>query len=503
MKKMNKILAGILACAVIGSTVPYMQNTKSFAESVTTSDTEVKTSGIFTYEINTDSDDKQITITACNTSAEGVVDIPNEIDGMPVTKIETRAFINCTKITVINIPENVTDAILFTENPEENSLLEAVNVDENNKEYSSENGILFSKDKSSIVKYPPAYKGESYTIPDTVTDIDEGAFFRNRYLKSITIPSKIERIQPYAFYCCSALENISIKYGVKSIENMAFYNCTALKEINIPISVGTIYAGAFADCTSLEKVVIGTSIISTGKIFREKGAFEGCTNLSDITFPETITYIGKDTFKDTAWFENQPKGMIYISNIAYRYKGDICPESEFSIRNDITAISPGAFENVKGIKSIIVPESVTSIIGEEFIYCDYLQSITILSPECRIYNSILVDDNTFPDVDYCSIYHGTIKGYAGSTAQTYAEENGNEFIEINSSVSTLKGDVTLDGKIDSADVAALSAYVGNPEKNPLQKQSIDNGDVHNSGDGLTTSDALMIQQYLAKVITEL
>jgi len=67
----------------------------------------------------------------------------------------------------------------------------------------------------------------------------------------------------------------------------------------------------------------------------------------------------------------------------------------------------------------------------------------------------------------------------------------------------LKGDATGDGKIDSADVVAVAAYVGNPEKNPLDIQEIANSDVHNTGDGLTANDALMIQQYLAKIITEL
>jgi len=70
------------------------------------------------------------------------------------------------------------------------------------------------------------------------------------------------------------------------------------------------------------------------------------------------------------------------------------------------------------------------------------------------------------------------------------------------SKSTLKGDVNLDGKIDSADVVASAAYVGNPQKNPLDSQGISNADVHNNGDGLTANDALMIQQYLAKTITK-
>jgi len=504
--KIKRLLAGVLACAVISGIAPYVQNTRSFAESATVSDTEVKTSGIFTYEIDTALDDKQITITACDTSAEGTVDIPNEINGMPVTKIKGGAFMNCLKVKVINIPENVTNVSIFTENvnTEEKSLLEAINVDENNKEYCSENGILFSKDKSSFVKYPPAYKGESYTIPESVTNIEMGAFFRNTYLKSITIPANVESIPIGAFMNCTSLESLTLEYGVKIIAEMAFSGCNALKEVNIPSTVEAIYAGAFANCTGLEKVVIeeGVKVISSD-FFKVQGAFEGCTNLSDITFPESLVYIRQNTFKDTAWFENQPEGMIYINNIAYRYKGDTCPESEFTFKDNIITISGGAFENVKGIKSIIVPESVMELSGQEFIYCEDLQSITFLNPECSIFGTILVDDNTFPDIDYPSIYHGTIKGYADSTAQTYAEENGNEFIEIAASVSNLKGDVTLNGKVDMADVVAAASYVSNPDENKIQSQGITNGDVHNTGDGLTGNDVLMIQQHLAGIVKEL
>lgn len=131
-----------------------------------------------------------------------------------------------------------------------------------------------------------------------------------------------------------------------------------------------------------------------------------------------------------------------------------------------------------------------------------MKSITVLNPECRI-DYILVDDNTFPDVDYPSIYHGTIKGYDGSTAQAYAKEQENEFIILDSDVSELKGDCNIDGNIDIADVVSISAYVGDSEKNPLDEQSILNADVHNTGDGLTANDALMIQQYLSGNITNL
>jgi len=67
----------------------------------------------------------------------------------------------------------------------------------------------------------------------------------------------------------------------------------------------------------------------------------------------------------------------------------------------------------------------------------------------------------------------------------------------------LPGDVTVNGKVDVADVVAAAAYVSDPENNPVENQGLKNGDVHNTGDGITGNDVLMIQQYLASIITEL
>lgn len=480
------------------------QNGNEFAV-IENSETNQKTYGLFTYEVeDTFADGTQITITDCDTSAEGVVDIPNEIDGIPVRTVESSTFKDCLKITAINVPENVTGLSILTENvkTEGNSLLEAVNVDEKNTAYCSEDGILFTKDKTMLTKYPPAHKGDSYDIPDTVTEIQIGAFFKNQYLKSITIPENIESIPTGAFYECKNLESVKIEYGVNTISELAFYGCTNIKEIDIPSTVDTIYCGAFADCTGLEKAYIGARVINSYGFLETSGAFSGCTSLKDITFSDSLAYIGRNTFKDTLWLENQPDGMVYINDIAYKYKGKYSGDGEFTIRDGITGISGGAFENISGIESIITPKSLYELNGEEFIYCNDLKSITVLNPECRI-DYILVDDNTFPDVDYPSIYHGTIKGYDGSTAQAYAKEQENEFIIIDSAVSELKGDCNLDGNIDIADVVSISAYVGNSKNNPLSEQSILNADVHNTGDGLTANDALMIQQYLSGNITNL
>ena len=504
--KIKKIIASIFAITMTFSSVSYFESVKTvpYASAFDIVAEEEKTYGIFTY-IKSYYDDN-IKIIECDKNAKGVIDIPAEIEGLPVTEVKGSTFVDCKGITSINVPASVEyiHPIVFNvkSNFDEEVLLESINVDEENQYYSSEDGILFNKDKTEIVYYPPAKKGTAYEIPETV-EIIMGAFLGNQNLETVTISKNVENTV-IAFYHCSKLKEVNIEYGVKNIGLGAFADCSLLEDVKIPLSVDSIDAGAFVNCTSLKKIDLSeVRIIDSDNSSKDYGAFTGCTNLSEITFSENIRYIGRDVFKDTLWYENQPDGMIYINNIAYRFKGT-AKEKTFNIKEGTEYISAGAFEDVKNIESIVVPESVVMLEGYEFIYCDDLQNVTVLNPECDVYY-ILVDDNTFPDIDYPSIFHGTITGYEGSKAQEYAKEQENEFISLGeySGKSGIKGDANNDGVVDVADVVAISAYVGDAENNKLDEQGIKNADVHNTGDGITANDALMVQQYLAKIVDTL
>jgi len=99
----------------------------------------------------------------------------------------------------------------------------------------------------------------------------------------------------------------------------------------------------------------------------------------------------------------------------------------------------------------------------------------------------------------------TAKTQNGSITEIVSVEKNTEPVPSTSPSGgdKLLGDANDNGKVDSADVVAAAAYVGNPDKNPLSEQGIKNADVHNTGDGVTASDALTIQQYLAKIVTSL
>ena len=182
--------------------------------------------------------------------------------------------------TSITIPNSVTSigdaAFSFC------SGLITINVDVDNANYSSSDGVLFNKDKTTIICYPGG-KQDGYTIPSSVTSIGNGAFMNCSSLTSVTIPSSITLIGDDAFMYCSSLTSVTIPSSVTSIGDDAFNNCWRLTSITIPNSVTSIGDGTFMYCSSLTSITIPNSVTSIGHY-----AFVLCTGLTSIyVYPTT------------------------------------------------------------------------------------------------------------------------------------------------------------------------------------------------------------------------
>ena len=223
-----------------------------------------------------------------------------------VTNIESDAFATCSSLTNITIPNSVMSieefAIIDCDNLESitisNSVtnigdglcyrcsnLKNIYVDKNNQYYSSENGILFNKDKSKLIKYPDGKINKQCIIPDNVTDIGEYAFAACSSLTSITIPNSVTSIGGSAFNSCSSLTNITIPNSVTCIDAYTFMRCSSLTSITIPNSVTSIEYGAFNECSSL------TDVYYTGtKAEWEKIDIDNSYNGNDDLLNATIHY---------------------------------------------------------------------------------------------------------------------------------------------------------------------------------------------------------------------
>lgn len=171
-------------------------------------------------------------------------------DGM--VNIGNGVFDGCTKLASIEIPKSVKNI--------GNSAfsgcisLTGINVSENNTAYCSENGVLYNKAKTEIMRFPCQKTDTSFTIPNGVTGIANGAFENCRNLTGITIPKGAKSIGDDVFSNCEGLTSITIPDSVTSIGSSAFYECIALTSAVIPNTVTSIGNNAFLNRNKLKDV---------------------------------------------------------------------------------------------------------------------------------------------------------------------------------------------------------------------------------------------------------
>ncbi len=302
-----------------------------------------------------------------------------------VTSIGADAFYGCSSLTSITIPESVTEIGDYAFDG--CSSLTSIDVASNNNNYTSIGGVLFSKDKTILIKYPGGKKDvTSYTIPEGVTKIEITAFWGCSSLTSVTIPSSVTSIGADAFWGCSSLTSITIPEGVTAIANGAFYHCSSLTSITLPESVTSIGFGAFAGCSSLTSITIPEGVTEIGE-----RAFYYCSSLTSITLPSSVIeiegYFAFDGCSSLTSIDVASNNNNYTSIGGVLFSKDKTiliqyPEGKdatsYTILEGVTEIGYGAFDGCSSLTSITIPESVTEIGDLAFYYCSSLTSITIL-----------------------------------------------------------------------------------------------------------------------------
>lgn len=236
---------------------------------------------------------------------DAVVNIPSEINGIPVETIGNAAFQDNTTITSVTIPDSVTEIgsnafagctnltsvtyggdwsnlTIQSGNPAvEDAAKDAANEQLFDFEFTPDNtAVIVTRYKGTAadVTIPSRYKGKPVTM------IDHVAFHNSSVVTSVTIPDSVTAIPDYAFGFCSQLTNISIPNSVTFIGFSAFNSCTSLKSITLPSSLSTIQSYAFYNCGNLKTIRIPVSVTSIGNY-----AFDGCPSSM------TVTYSGSKT----------------------------------------------------------------------------------------------------------------------------------------------------------------------------------------------------------------
>lgn len=299
-------------------------------------------------------------------------------------------------IQIVTISEGVTSigtyAFCYCES------LAEIKVDENNQYYSSEDGVLFNKEKTLLIQYPVGNTRTSYTTPEGLTNIGIDAFEYCKSLTSIEISEGVKSIGSWAFRGCSNLTFIKIPGSVNDIRGSitsgnpgnvgsatsVFYGCYSLKNIavdennqnyssengilfnkdktiimcypagkteteyTIPNSVTFIYGEAFYGCRKLVSVTIPTSVTKIGH-----SAFEGCWNLTNITIPNSVVYLGSHSFAS----------CISLNQVA--------------VPKEVKFIGAGAFNLCGTLTNIEIPKEIEDIRDQIFYCCTLMQVINI------------------------------------------------------------------------------------------------------------------------------
>ncbi len=228
------------------------------------------------------------------------VAIPNS-----VTSIGERAFSECTSLTSVTIPDSVTSIGVgaFASC----TSLTGIWVAEGNSHYSSDaSGVLFSKDKTTLVQCPGTLA--ACMIPDSVTSIVGYAFAGCTSLTNVTIPDSVTRIDDSAFSHCRSLTSVTIPDSVTRIGGWAFESCTSLTSVSIPDSVTRIGSYAFSGCSSLTSVTIPDSVTSINWY-----AFYNCKSLTD------VYYAGSEAQWKAISISSTGNDDLLTANIHYNY----------------------------------------------------------------------------------------------------------------------------------------------------------------------------------------
>lgn len=353
--------------------------------------------------------------------------------------------------------------------------LKNITVANENKYFSSENGVLFNKNKTELLCYPCGKNETTYTVPNTVTKLAKVSFSGCK-LNKLNLPNNLKYIDESAFTETS-LKTLSIPESVEYIGKYTFL-MSGIETVNIPKRIATIEEGTFSCCINLKSVTIDNNIKHIGDY-----AFSACYNLSDINISNNVTSIGKGAFQSTI-----------IQKI--------------ELPASLESIGGYAFNNCQNLQEVTIPNKEIKIDNRAFYNCPELNTVTIPAKVKEIgKNAFGYQGNIFDEEDYeygeeNSIQDFKITGYSNTAAETYAKENGFEFISLGEQILT--GDANQDGTVNIKDVTYLQMHIagnkntdGSPLIDETNKQLFDSIDMTNDGK-LTVNDVTALQTYLAQ-----
>lgn len=273
-----------------------------------------------------------------------------------ITSIGRWAFRGCESLKSIAIPNSV---LIIGERSFENCNVETITFSEGSALTTIDYGAFWGAGLQTV------------TLPESLTSIGDLAFCGCSSLVSANIPDAVTSIGESAFNGCSSLARCSMGSGVTSIGEQAFNSCTVLSSITLPEGLTSIESAVFHECEALQTIVIPDAVTIIGD-----NAFFSCSSLKSITIGKGVTTIEHSAFRGCTQLKEVliPDGVISIENYAF----SVCDALEsVSLGNNLKTIGEEAFYN-SGLKSISIPESVTSIGAGAFAATSLTEALNVL-----------------------------------------------------------------------------------------------------------------------------
>lgn len=326
----------------------------------------------------------------------GVAGISNDLTGVTefvigenVETIPQYAFGGCPNLKTIRIPASVTT--MYVNSFENLPSLASIEVDKDNKNYQSKDGIVYPKNGGTIFRCPQGKETLKENCLDNITQIGPSAFYGCRLIKTVKMPDSVKTIGASAFAYCSALSELELSNNKNLvISSYAFQSCNSLEKISIPENTKKLYSDVFAQCANLKEVYYYAKDCAVNTPFNRCSGLECAYILGDV--------------------KKLPAGLFYNSGL-----------KKVLFSEKLTTIESQVFDSCNRLEAIILPKTIQKVDRAAFFRCGALKYIYICNDSCDLY--------LHPDTIATK---AVIYGHKSSSAEAYATQYNREFRDVNS-----------------------------------------------------------------------
>ncbi len=261
-----------------------------------------------------------------------------------LVRIGKGAFSN-TALTQVDLPDSL--AVLEGNPFSRCTALRQIGVAEDHSAFCLIDGVLFGREDQRLIWYPVPRTAAHYDVPEGTRVID-GAFRGQQHLESVTLPGSVTEIGEFAFFDCPRLQRLELPASVTAIGQYAFAQCCSLQDMTFPEGITELPEGVLDNAVELRTVQLPDTLTRIGGY-----AFYSCDSLTGVVIPDGVTEIGTMAFWN-----------------CYSVTSVVLPES-------LESIGFGAFDGCSRLTRLVIPAGVTQIGNQAFEDCSGLTLVVV------------------------------------------------------------------------------------------------------------------------------